>query len=149
MLIGAGWIGAEVATAALKAECRVTCLECGAAPLAGPLGLEMADVLPWWSDVELRTGVRVAAIETEGVRLEDGELVPADLVVTGVGVRPEAGWLAGSDSNWPRAGWPLTHGRTSHPSVYAVGDLASRWSDRLAARVHSGTGTKPSMARLP
>src|SRR5690606_28741072 len=57
VLVGAGWIGAEVATAALAANCKVTCLEAGPAPLAGPLGPEVAQrFLPWWQGVDLRTG---------------------------------------------------------------------------------------------
>ena len=59
VLIGASWIGAEVATAALARGCLVTCLEAGPAPLAQALGPDVgATFLPWWGDVELRRGRR-------------------------------------------------------------------------------------------
>ncbi|GAA1637919.1 FAD-dependent oxidoreductase [Georgenia ruanii] len=140
VLIGAGWIGAEVATAALALGCHVTCLEGLETPLAGPLGVEVgARFLPWWHDVDLSLGVRVREVVAEGVLLDDGELVPADVVLTAVGVRPETAWLAGSGLVIGPAGVPVdADRRTSDPNVYAVGDVASRWSDRLGAPVHGG-----------
>lgn len=140
VLVGAGWIGAEVATAAVAAGCRVTCLEGGAAPLAGPLGAEVAArFLPWWREVDLRTGVQVEEITADGVRLRDQTLAPADLVVTGVGVRPAVGWLAESGLELAGGGVAVDgDGRTSDPAVFAVGDVAARWSPRLGARVHAG-----------
>ncbi|MET8217166.1 NAD(P)/FAD-dependent oxidoreductase [Streptomyces hirsutus] len=140
VVIGAGWIGAEVSTAALTRGCRVTCVELGAAPLEGPLGPEVGRrLLPWWQDVDLRTSTRVREVSAEGVVLADGELIPADAVVTGVGVRADTDWLA-------RAGLAVEAGgvavdadrRTSDPHVFAVGDVAARWSDLLGRRVHPG-----------
>lgn len=140
VLVGAGWIGAEVATAALARGCRVTCVELGSTPLEGPLGPEVGERLrPWWSDVDLRTSTKVREVTMGGVLLADGELVPADVVVTGVGVRAETGWLAD-------AGLAVECGalavdadrRTSDPHVFAVGDVAARWSDVLGQRVHPG-----------
>ena len=140
VIIGAGWIGAEVATAALAAKCHVTCLEGAATPLAGPLGEEVgARFMPWWQDVDLRLKVRVDRVEQHAVVLVDGEAVPADVVVTGIGVRADVAWLE-------KAGLVVGAGgvavdadrRTSDPHVYALGDIAARWSDRLRQRVHSG-----------
>jgi NADPH-dependent 2,4-dienoyl-CoA reductase/sulfur reductase-like enzyme len=136
VLIGASWIGAEVATAALARGCSVTCLEAGPAPLAQALGDEMgATFLPWWRDVDLRTGTAVASVEDGRVELADGTAVSADVVVTGVGVRPETGWLADSGLALDRGVVVDEHLFSSDPDILAVGDVAARWSPRLGAHV--------------
>jgi NADPH-dependent 2,4-dienoyl-CoA reductase/sulfur reductase-like enzyme len=136
VIIGASWIGAEVATAALARGCLVTCLESGPAPLAGALGTELgASFLPWWRDVDLRLGVQVAAVRPGRVELADGSTVAAELVVTGVGVRPSTGWLAGSGIGLDRGVLVDEHLRTSVPDIVAVGDVAARWSPRNQARL--------------
>ncbi|WP_344072118.1 NAD(P)/FAD-dependent oxidoreductase, partial [Prauserella alba] len=136
VLIGASWIGAEVATAALAAGCRVTCLEAGPAPLSAALGAEVGALFtPWWSDVDLRLDTMVASVDPGGVRLADGSVVAADVVVTGVGVRPATGWLAGSGLEVGNGVHVDEYLRTSAPGVCAVGDLAARWSPRAGARL--------------
>ncbi|KGM16403.1 hypothetical protein N867_00780, partial [Actinotalea fermentans ATCC 43279 = JCM 9966 = DSM 3133] len=98
VVVGGGWIGLETAVAAREAGLEVTVLESGPVPLGRVLGPEMAQVfadLHRAHGVDLRTGVSVAAIEADrhgrvgGVRLGDGSLVPAGLVVVGVGAEPE------------------------------------------------------------
>ena len=129
VLVGAGWIGAEVATAAVTAGCSVTVLEMGPAPLAATLGADVAAaVVPWWSSVDLRCGGAVDVVTPDGVRLADGSTVPADVVVPGIGVRPHTPWLPfGLDTD----GW----GRTSEPGVWAVGDCSRRWSARYGTHL--------------
>lgn len=138
VIVGAGWIGAEVATAAAAAGCRVTVVEAADAPLAGAVGAEVgARTAAWYAEagVELRHGEKVATVGTGGLTLAGGGSIAADLVLTGVGVRPETGWLEGS-------GLALENGvvvderlRTSRPGVYAVGDCASWWSPRFGRRL--------------
>lgn len=136
VIIGASWIGAEVATAALGAGCRVTCLEAGPAPLSAALGDDVGALFtPWWSDVDLRLGTKVASVDADGVRLADGSVIAADVVVTGVGVRPATGWLAGAGVETGNGVHVDEHLRTSVPGVCAVGDLAARWSPRLGTRL--------------
>lgn len=136
VIIGASWIGAEVATAALARGSQVTCLESGAAPLAGALGPEVGSgFLPWWGDVDLRLGTQVAAVRPGQVELADGSTVPADTVVTGVGVRPSTGWLAGGGIELDGGVLVDDHLRTSAPGVVALGDVAKRWSSRSQARL--------------
>lgn len=136
LLIGASWISAEIATAAAQHGCSVTCLEQRSAPLELVLGSEVAERLrPWWSGIDLRTGVAVEAITDRGARLAGGDHVDADVVVTGVGVRPETGWLAESGLHCDRGVLVDEHLRTSHPGVYALGDVAARWSPRWNARL--------------
>lgn len=130
VIIGASWIGAEVATAARARGCTVTCLELGPEPLSGALGTAAgAATRPWWSQVDLRTGVTVTAVEQDGVRLSTGETIPADLVVTGIGVRPDISWLEGSGVRTDRGVLTDTRCRTNVDGIVALGDVAQRWTD--------------------
>ena len=136
-IVGAGWIGAELATAAAAAGCQVTVVEAGPAPLAGALGAATgARTAPWYEQagVELRTGTAVESVERGGLALAGGWLA-ADEIVTAVGVRPAVSWLAGS-------GLVLDNGvavdpglRASLPGVYAAGDCAAFASLRFGVRL--------------
>ncbi|GAA3952240.1 NAD(P)/FAD-dependent oxidoreductase [Gordonia caeni] len=131
VLIGASWIGAEVATVAAARGAEVTCLEAGDVPLGVALGTEVArHLLPWWSDIDLRCGTSVAQVRRDGVELADGTALPADVVVTGIGVRPAVGWLAGSGLQIDRGVLTDERCRTGAPGVVALGDAAQRWSPR-------------------
>ena len=139
VIVGAGWIGAEVATAALARGCTVTCLEGAETPLAVQLGHEVASrFLPWWAAADLRCGVQVREVTPDGVVLPDGSSIAADVVVTGVGVRPATQWLTGSGLELDRGVLVDCDRRTSDAHVYAVGDIASRWSPRYQSRVVGG-----------
>ncbi|GAA4611012.1 FAD-dependent oxidoreductase [Actinoallomurus liliacearum] len=137
-IVGAGWIGAEVATAAAAAGCRVTVVEAADAPLSGAVAAEVGTKTTGWyaeAGIELRTGVKVASVERGGLDLAGGGSIEADVVLTGVGVRPETAWLEGS-------GLTLDNGvavderlRTGRPGVYAVGDCAAWWSSRFRRRL--------------
>lgn len=138
VIVGAGWIGAEVATVAAKKGCRVTVLEAAGTPLAGALGPEIGRLtVPWYAEagVELRCGIKVASIDEGGVLLADGERLAADAVVVGVGVRPEIGWLAGSGLELSRGVVVDAALRTSHSGIVAVGDCAAWWSERYGRRL--------------
>ncbi len=129
VLVGASWIGAEVATAALAAGCEVTCVEFGSQPLSGALGPEVGALTrPWWAGVELLTDTAVASVEADGVHLAGGRVLPADVVVTGIGVRPDLSWLEGSGLACDRGVLTDTRCRTDVRGVLALGDVAQRWS---------------------
>lgn len=132
VVVGAGFVGLEVASAVRTRAADVVVLEASPQPLARSVGPEAADLLLALardSGVDLRTGVDVAAFETHdgrvsGVRLGDGTVVEAGLVVVGVGAEPATGWLEGS-------GLALDDGvlvdptlRASDPHVWAAGDVA-------------------------
>lgn len=137
-IVGAGWIGAEVATAAAAKGCAVTVVEAADAPLAGPLGAELgAHTVPWYAEagVELRTGAKVASVEPGALVLADGDRIAADAVVVGIGVRPDLGWLAGSGLEVDGGVVTDETLRTGHPRVVAVGDCASWWSRRYRRRM--------------
>jgi 3-phenylpropionate/trans-cinnamate dioxygenase ferredoxin reductase component len=137
-IVGAGWIGAELATAAVAQGCRVTVVEAAAAPLTAAVGAEVgALTAPWYAaaGVELRLGQPVESVEPGGLALAGGGWLGADEMVTAVGVRPEVGWLKGS-------GVALDNGvavdeqlRTSVPGVFAAGDCMAFWSLRYGRRL--------------
>ncbi|WP_329290704.1 FAD-dependent oxidoreductase [Streptomyces pseudovenezuelae] len=140
VVVGAGWIGAEFATAAREAGCAVTVVEAADRPLAGALPAEVAaPMTSWYADAgaELRTRARVERVEPGAVVLDDGSRVPAGAVVVGIGARPATAWLAGSgiELGAHREVVADDRLRTSVPDVYAVGDCASFPSGRYGERL--------------
>jgi 3-phenylpropionate/trans-cinnamate dioxygenase ferredoxin reductase component len=137
-IVGAGWIGAELATAAAGHGCKVTVLEAGTAPLAAAITEQIgALTVPWYEEagVELRTGVMVESVQAGGLALRGGEWLAADEVVTAIGVRPAVQWLADSGVIMDN-GVAVDAGlRASLPGVFAVGDCASFESSRFGRRL--------------
>ncbi|GAA3475115.1 NAD(P)/FAD-dependent oxidoreductase [Nonomuraea roseola] len=138
VIIGAGWIGLESAAAAREAGCEVTVVEPEPTPLHRVLGPELGEVFAnvhRRHGVDLRLGVSAEEVEADGVRLGTGERLPADLVVAGVGAAPnvslarEAGLEVGDGI--------LTDAalRTSHPDVYAAGDVAESYNPLYGRRL--------------
>jgi NADPH-dependent 2,4-dienoyl-CoA reductase/sulfur reductase-like enzyme len=140
VVIGAGFIGAEVAASARTLGVDVTIVELEERPLARILGEDVGRAVAGLHGVhgtELRLGTTVARIEEAAagldVRLSDGARLQVDVVVVGVGVAPNTSWLAGS-------GLELENGivcdaalNAGSPGVYAVGDVAS-WPNPLFGR---------------
>ncbi|MEU7065817.1 NAD(P)/FAD-dependent oxidoreductase [Streptomyces sp. NPDC053429] len=140
VVVGAGWIGAEFATAAREAGCPVTVVEAAERVLAGAVPAEVAEPMGRWyaeAGAELLTGARVASVEEGRVHLADGRTLPAGAVVVGIGARPATDWLAGSGVELGPDGSVTAdaHLRTSLPGVYAVGDCASFPSARYGERL--------------
>ncbi|WP_017238820.1 NAD(P)/FAD-dependent oxidoreductase [Streptomyces sp. SS] len=140
VVVGAGWIGAEFATAARAAGCAVTVVEAAGLPLTGALPDEVAAPMAEWyaaDGAELLTHARVETVEPGRVVLADGRSLPADAVVVGIGARPATGWLAGSGIALDPSGAVTADDRlrTSLPDVYAVGDCASFPSARYGERL--------------
>jgi len=137
VVVGASWIGAEVAHAALQKGCTVTGLEYHPAPLTQALGTVIGSRFThWWDHTTLRTSVRVTAVEPDGVHLHDGEVIPADVVVTGIGARPATDWLADSGLELLPAIPVNQRLRTTDPNIYALGDAAAWWSPRFKTRLN-------------
>jgi NADPH-dependent 2,4-dienoyl-CoA reductase/sulfur reductase-like enzyme len=137
VVIGAGFIGLEVAATAAQTGCAVTVLEGAPAPLMRGLGVEMGEVVARVHSrhgVDVRCGVTVDAIEgshgrVAGVGLGSGEVVPADVVVVGIGVTPVTQWLVDSGLEI-RDGIVCNDSLRAAPGVYAAGDCA-RWVNNL------------------
>jgi 3-phenylpropionate/trans-cinnamate dioxygenase ferredoxin reductase subunit len=132
VVVGAGWIGAEVAASARQRGLDVTVVASSAVPLERVLGAEVGAV---YRDVHVDHGVRmlmrtsVEAFEgetaVERVRLSDGRALDGDLVVIGAGVLPRTG-LAAQAGITVDDGILVTEGlRTSAPGVFAAGDVAN------------------------
>jgi 3-phenylpropionate/trans-cinnamate dioxygenase ferredoxin reductase subunit len=137
-VVGAGWIGAELATAARTRGCQVTVLEAANAPLAAAVGPEIGTITAGWyaqAGVDLRLGQPVGSIEAGGVALADGGWIAADVVVTAVGVRPAVAWLDGSGVELDNGVSVDARLRTSVAGVFAAGDCASFWSPRYRRRL--------------
>jgi NADPH-dependent 2,4-dienoyl-CoA reductase/sulfur reductase-like enzyme len=140
-IVGAGFIGQEVASAARKAGVRATVVEAAPAPLHSVLG---ASVGGWFADlhraeeVEMILDARLAAIEgddaVEALVLADGRTVPCDHVVVGVGVQPNVEWLglgaAGAGGMEADA-----NGRTRLAGVWAAGDCAATFDPAVGRHV--------------
>jgi NADPH-dependent 2,4-dienoyl-CoA reductase/sulfur reductase-like enzyme len=137
-VVGAGWIGAELATAAAARGCEVTVVEAAQAPLAAGIGAEAgALTVPWYAaaGVDLRLCTAVESVVPGGLLLAGGGQLAADEVVTAVGVRPAVGWLDGSGIKMEN-GVAVDEGlRASLPGVFAVGDCAAFWSRRYRRRL--------------
>ncbi|MFD5127010.1 NAD(P)/FAD-dependent oxidoreductase [Streptomyces olindensis] len=151
VVIGGGFIGAEVASTASSLGLDVTVVEAARTPLAGPLGEAMgAIVSALHADhgVRLECGAGVKGLSGErrvdAVLLEDGRSVPADIVVVGVGARPNVEWLAGSGIALDDGVKCGADGRTSLAGVVAVGDCANWYDPRtgLHRRVEHWTGAR-------
>jgi NADPH-dependent 2,4-dienoyl-CoA reductase/sulfur reductase-like enzyme len=145
-VVGAGFIGLEVAATARTLGVEVTLIEAAPAPLAAVLGEQLGG---WFAQLHREEGVEVllsAGVReaSEGVRearggrrvrglvLADGRTVPCDRVVVGVGVRPATAWL--HDCGLDEGGVVVDpEGRSAAPDVYAAGD-AARVYDRALAR---------------
>ena len=131
-VIGAGFIGSEVAATAKGLGADVVVVEALPVPLERALGPEMgplAAALHREHGVEVRLGVAVAGLEGDGrvqrVRMADGSAVEADVVVVGVGVAPVTAWLDGSGLEL-RDGVVCDARCRAAPGVVAAGDVA-RW----------------------
>ena len=129
VIVGAGWIGLEVAAAARVAGAEVTVLEQAPAPLLAALGPEMAAVfarLHVEHGVDLRCGVTVRAVKSDAVLLDD-ETISADLVVAGIGVTPDVDLARAAGLAVDNGVVVDEHLRSSAPDVWAAGDVANAY----------------------
>ena len=132
-VIGGGFIGLEIASSAVKRGAKVTVLEAADRLMGRSVAPEVSD---WFArihrerSVDLRLGVSIAALEgngaATGVILGDGTIIPATVVVIGIGILPnveiaQAAGLAVDDGIVVD-----DRGRTSHPDIYAAGDVANQ-----------------------
>ena len=142
VVIGAGWIGSEVAASARQLGADVTIVEQASVPLERALGHEVGAIfrdLQADHGVDMHFGVSVEALEggkaVEQVRLTDGTVLPAQVVVGGIGVTPRTALAE-------RAGLELDNGvvadeylTTSVEGIYAAGDVANAFHPRYRTRI--------------
>lgn len=137
VVIGAGFIGCEVAASLRSLGVDVVLVEPQLAPLAAVLGERIGELVARLhrdEGVDVRLGVGVAEVRGDGhvetVVLTDGTELAADLVVVGIGSRPATEWLQGSGIEVDNGVICDEAGRTSAPNVWALGDVAS-WRDTM------------------
>ena len=140
VIVGAGFVGAEVASTARGLDVEVTVLDLGRVPLERVLGLEVGAMLAdrhRGHGIDLRPETGLGSFVEDGrgrvtaVELTDGTTLPCDAVLVAVGAEP-AGELVEAD----RGGIPTDAcGRTAIPGVYACGDVASAWRPSVSRRV--------------
>lgn len=146
VIIGAGFIGSEIASGAHKRGLSPVLVEALPTPLVRAVGEQMGvelAALHTRNGIDLRCGVPVASIEGNGrverVVLADGSVIPADLVVVGAGAIPGTAWLEGSGLTLDNGVVCDEHLWTGVDGVYAAGDVA-RWHnaafDRLMRLEH-------------
>jgi 3-phenylpropionate/trans-cinnamate dioxygenase ferredoxin reductase component len=132
VVIGAGWIGSEVAASARQRGLDVTVIEPAAVPLERVLGAEVGAI---YRDIHADHGVRmllgtgVEAFEgetaVERVRTSDGRVLDCDFVVVGIGVQPRDGLASRAGIETGNGIQVDEHLRTSAPNVFAAGDVAN------------------------
>ncbi|MFF5488641.1 NAD(P)/FAD-dependent oxidoreductase [Streptomyces virginiae] len=143
VVIGAGWIGLETAAAARAAGVEVTVLEMAELPLLRVLGREVAQVfadLHTDHGVDLRFGVQVAEItgaggQANGVLLADGTRIDVDAVIVGVGITPNTQLADAAGLEVDNGIRVDAHLRTSHPDIYAAGDVANAFHPLLGKHI--------------
>jgi len=159
VVVGAGFIGAEIASSAVSVGATVTIVEAAPAPLVRAVGELVGTELARLHDlagVRVVLGARITELlgtaRVTGVRLADGQVVRADVVVVGIGAVPATEWLSGSGVELD----PVDGGivcdaflRTSVADVYAAGDVAS-WPNAIMdqrMRMENWTGAAELGAR--
>ena len=142
-IVGAGFIGQEVASTLRRAGLEVTIIEALPAPLGAVLG---DDIGRWLMSMHAEEGVDVRlSTKLEGargngaveeLRLSGGKRLACDAVVVGIGVVPDSGWLKGSGLG-PDGVVTDQAGRTEVPHVFAAGDVALGFDHRVGGHVRS------------
>ena len=143
VVVGAGFVGAEVASTAAGLGAHVTIIEAETAPLARVAGAEVGHLLAerWrGKGVSLRLGARIERVGPESLTLADGAVIPYDALLVAVGAEPAADLLGAPDGIETDA-----CGRTTHAAVYACGDVA-RFEGRRLEHWTSASGQATAVA---
>ena len=143
VVVGAGFVGLEVAATARRRGVEVTLIEAAAAPLAAVLGIRVG---VWFAELHRSEGVevllsaRISAVRgrtrLHALLLGGGRRVDCDHVLVGVGVAPATRWLAGSGLD-PAGVLVDESGRSDVPGVYAAGDAARPYDPALGRHVRT------------
>ena len=142
VIIGAGYIGLETAASLRKLGVEVTVLESAERVLQRVTAPELSAFytrVHREEGVDLRTGVSIAAIEGDGrvsgVRLADGEVIDADLVIIGIGVVPNVELAEAAGLAIDNGVVIDDNGQTGDPDVFAAGDCSSHFMSRYDRRL--------------
>ncbi len=137
MIVGGGFIGLEVAATARGLGCEVTVLEAGprlAGRVLPPVISQALLDLHRQQGVDVRLNVALESIHDDAVQLVDGQLLPCDLVVVGIGMQPNLELAANAGLEVGQGIRVDAHLRTSAPDIYAAGDVCEFRLDGLYQR---------------
>lgn len=141
-VIGAGWIGCEVAASARQLNAEVAMVEAAAVPLGRVLGDELGRFFAevhTEHEVELHLGVGIDGFagseKVEEVQLADGSRIACEVVVVGVGVVPRTELAEAAGLDVGNGVLTDEHMATSAPDVYAAGDVANAWHPSFRRRI--------------
>ncbi|MGY4098773.1 NAD(P)/FAD-dependent oxidoreductase [Nocardia sp. R16R-3T] len=144
VVIGGGFIGSEVASVCHKLGAEVTIVEAATVPLVRAVGADMGAMLATLHDrqgIRTLTGVAVQEVQgrqtVEAVKLSDGAILAADLLVVGIGAVPATAWLEGSGVQLHAADRGVVcdmYLASNVPDVWAAGDVA-HWHNQTFDRV--------------
>jgi NADPH-dependent 2,4-dienoyl-CoA reductase/sulfur reductase-like enzyme len=157
VVVGAGFIGAEVAATAHTLGLDVTVVEAAPSPLFRQLGAQLGPAVAGLhavNGVRLECGIGVSGLtghqRVEGVALADGRVLPADVVLVGIGAAPAVDWLQSSGLDLSNGVVCNTRGATAAPGVWAVGDVSAWFDPSLGVphRVEHWTDSRERPAHL-
>jgi 3-phenylpropionate/trans-cinnamate dioxygenase ferredoxin reductase subunit len=157
IVVGAGFIGCEIAASARQIGAEVDVIEALPGPLVrvlGPIAAEKVAALHTSNGVTLHVGVTVSEVlrdpdgSVRGVRLSDGAEIEGSDIVVGIGIVPDVDWLEGSGVELQDGIVCDGTGRTTAPNVFALGDAAQWWHDLAGKhrRVEHWTSTADQAA---
>lgn len=143
VIVGAGFIGQEIASTARRLGAEVTIVEAAPAPLAAVLGTELGS---WFArlhreeGIDVRLSAQIARLHgrrrATAVELDNGDRIPCDALIVGIGTTPATAWAAGSGLD--DRGIPVdAAGATAIPGVYAAGDASRRFDAHIGAHIRS------------
>ncbi|MET0695758.1 MAG: FAD-dependent oxidoreductase [Propionibacteriaceae bacterium] len=157
VVVGAGFVGAEVAATAQARGLDVTVVEAAPSPLFRQLGAQLGPAvagLHGTNGVRLEVGTGVTGLvgrdHVEGVALADGRVLPADVVVVGIGAAPAVDWLATSGLDLSNGVIADSRGATAAPGIWAAGDVSAWFDPAIGAphRVEHWTDSRERPAHL-
>jgi len=159
IIVGAGFIGCEIAASARQVGAEVDLVEALPAPLVRVLGPQASSKVADLHEahgVRLHTGAMIAEVlrhadgHVRGVRLDNGTVIDGDAVVVGIGIIPEVDWLVESGIELRDGIVCDSTGQTSAPNVFALGDAAQWWHDLAGGhrRVEHWTTTADQAAAI-
>ncbi len=143
VIVGAGFIGQEVAATAKRLGARVTIIEAAPTPLASILGPRLGE---WFADFHRREGIELelsaritrfhGSRAVHAVELQDGRRLECDLLLVAIGTEPATAWLR--DSGLGDGGVRVDcGGRTAIPRIFAAGDASARFQPGLGSHIRT------------
>jgi 3-phenylpropionate/trans-cinnamate dioxygenase ferredoxin reductase component len=154
VVVGAGFVGLEVASTALSLGAEVTIVEAAPAPLSGPLGPQVGTWFARWHrsrGAAVHVGARIARVHgarsVRELELADGTRLAADVVLAAIGAAPDTAWLA--RAGLPAGGVAAGHGgATGVPGILAAGDATGHLHWEAAAR-HGADAARVLLGKAP